>query len=188
MEVIKESSAEKAVLEWLKAELNSARFSEDLRAAITDLGCDEGIITEADINNEQENEIRWRILKAYRTWLDRNFDDYDWQEVELSRDEVSRLNYIDYSYWNELSDGTRKVGQAAMNIAAGKIVFDVPNDRFFAAAKLVEAGESFPPIIVVSGQNDASGEILEGHMRATGHALAGQAAQPLRAIWGKLRN
>lgn len=187
MKVVKKSSGDEATLEWLKAELNSLRFSEDLHTALEALGYDENIITSADLDNEQENEIRWRILKSYRSWLDRDFNNYQWEEVELSREEVSDLSYIDYSYWNELSNGTRKVGRAAMNIIAGKIVFNVPNDRFFSVAKLVEAGTTFLPIIIVSDQTNPSGEILEGHMRATGYVLAEQAKQPLKAILGRLR-
>lgn len=185
MRVIRKSSAEEATLEWLKAELDSERFGGDLRDAIESLGYDEKIVTEAELTSKSENEARWRILKRYRTWLDRDFDNYEWEQVELSREEVANLNYIDYSYWNELSDGTHKVGQAATNVAEGKIVFDVPNDRFFAVAEAVETGAPLPPIVLVSGDTNI-GEILEGHLRATGYMLAQQTPLPLRAIWGKL--
>ncbi len=187
METIKKSSAEEATLEWLKAELNSERFSGDLRNAIKSLGYDESIITEAQLTSRSENEARWRILKSYRTWLDRDFDNYEWEQVELSREEVANLNYIDYSYWNELSGQTHKVGRAATNVAEGKIAFEVPNDRFFAVAEAVAAGTSLPPLVVVSGDDLSTGEILEGHLRATGYMLAQQTPHPLIAIWGKLR-
>lgn len=188
MKVVKDSWSSEAVLEWLKAELNSSRFCTDLRAAINKAGCSEEIIVAADLNNTRENETRWHILRDYRKWLDRNFDDYDWQLVELNREEVGSLQYIDYSYWNELSDGTRKVERAATNVAGGKIVFDVPNDRFFSVAKVVEAGTPLPPIIVVSDHNGNSSEILEGHLRATGYLLAKQSQQPLKAMWGWLHD
>ena len=186
MKTITTSSPQEAVLEWLKAELNSARFSSDLHIALQKLDCDEKIITEARLDDSQENETRWQVLKTYRTWLDRDFTDYEWQLVELSCQEVAGLSYIDYSYWNELSDNTRKVGQAVKNVASEKMVFDVPNDGFFSVAKGVEAGVSLPPIIVVSDQDEHQGEILEGHLRATGYVLARQTSKPLRVIWGKL--
>ncbi len=187
MEIIRKSTAEEATLEWLKAEMNSARFSDDLHAAVEALGYDEKLITVADMTNMQDNESRWGILKKYRNWIERDFSDYDWQIVQLDHGEVGNLKYIDYSYWNELSDGTRRVGRAAMNVAEGKIVFDVPHDRFHSVAKLVEDGTSLPPIIVVSNGDDNEGEILEGHLRATGYALARQTVKPLRAVWGMLR-
>ena len=103
-------------------------------------------------------------------------------DVELDKDDVSSLNYIDYSYWNELSDDSRKVGRAVENIENGKVVFDVPNDRFHLIASDFESGVDFGPIIVVSKHNDNQGEILEGHLRATGYVLSRQTQKPLKAI------
>ncbi len=187
MKLISDSTKEQAILEWLKAEMGSARFSDDLHIAIKKLGYDEEVVTQPDLNNKQENAMRWQILKSYRTWLDRDFGGYDWELVELHKDDVSNLNYIDYSYWNELSDNSRKVGRAAENIENGKIVFDVPNDRFYLVARDVESGVDFDPIIVVSKHNDNQGEILEGHLRATSYVLSRDTPKPLKAIWGRLR-
>lgn len=188
MNFIRESSPSEAIWEWLKAELNSSRFGADLRNAIHDAGYNDSIIVAADIKSPQQNEVRWQILKSYRKWLDINFDSYRWQLVELNRGDVSKLRYIDYSYWNELSDGTRKVERAVSNVVKGKIVFGVTHDRFFSVAKAVEAGQPLPPIIAIADSDKDKGEIIEGHLRATGYLLAGQSPQPLRAIWGRLRN
>ena len=187
MRVLKESSPAEAVLEWLKAELNSVRFNAALGAALEAAGCDETLITAARLDSEPDNAVRWRVLKSYRAWLDIDFENYDWVWVDLDRDEAGRLTYVDYSYWNELSDGTRQVGRAAANVASGRMVFDVANDHFFSVAELVTAGQSMPPIIVVADQNDGAAEILEGHTRATGYLLADSARQPLPAIWGRGR-
>ncbi len=187
MKIISSSSKERAVLEWLKAEIDSARFSDDLYEAIKKLGFSEEIITKANLDDKQENENRWQILKTYRTWLDRDFDDYEWKLVELDKNDVLELDYIDYSYWNELSDNTHKVGRAVKNIEDDKVVFDVPNDAFHLIAKDVERGKDFNPIIVVSKHGNKQGEILEGHLRATGYALSRHAQKSLRAIWGELR-
>lgn len=187
MKTINTSSAQEVVLEWLKAELSSARFGGDLNAALKKYSCDEKIITNADLTDANENKTRWLILKSYRTWLDRNFDDYEWKLVELDYKDVYNLNYIDYSYWNELSDNTHKVGKASENIAKGMIVFDELNDRFYSVAENVDIGTDLPPIIVVSNHGNNQGEILEGHLRATGYALSRTKKRPLIAIWGKLR-
>lgn len=187
MKVIRKSSASEVTMEWLRAELDSERFGEDLRAAVNKSGYDETIITTANLVDNSANKARWTILKSYRTWLDCDFVDYDWDEVELSNDEVANLSYIDYSYWNELSDGTRKVGRAAANVAEGVVVFDVPNDGFFSVAKSVENGTRLPPIIVVNDKDRGTWEILDGHLRATGYILALKAKQPLKAMWGTLR-
>jgi hypothetical protein len=186
MKILKQSNADEAALEWLKAELNSSRFGSDLRAAIDSLGHAEEIISAADLANDADNKTRRQILRKYRNWIDKDFNDYDWQYVELSREDVGGLHYIDYNYWNELSDHTRQVERAAANVAKGKIVYDVPNTNFISVAEAVEAGEALPPIIVLVN-GDQPGEIIEGHLRATGYSLAKQTKSPLRAVWGTLR-
>jgi hypothetical protein len=187
VKIIKTSSSQEAVLYWLMAELNSGRFSDDLHKALNKLKCNEKIITNPDLDNNNDNLKRWQILKSYRSWLDINFDDYLWRLVELDQNDVSSLNYIDYSYWNELSDNTRMVGLAVKNIKNGKVVFDVPNDRFYSVAKDIKSGVDFLPIIVVSSDKNNQGEILEGHLRATGYVLSEKTHKPLKAIWGELR-
>jgi hypothetical protein len=182
MKIIKDSDATEAVLEWLKAELNSERFSGDLKAAIKSSGHTEEIITAANLDEADDNKARWQILKTYRDWLDKDFNDYDWQYVELNQEEVGNLQYIDYSYWNELSDNTRQVKRAAANVANGKIVYDVPNTNFLSVAKAVETGKVLPPIIILADSNESL--IIEGHLRATGYMLAERAKSPLQAIWG----
>jgi hypothetical protein len=186
MKVIRNSTADEAVLAWLLAELDSTRFGGDLANAITKADCSDSIIRVANLLDRSENDKRWRILKSYRGWLDTDFNSYDWRLVELDQNGVAGLEYIDYSYWNELSDNTRKVKRAADNVRKGKVVFEVSNGGFFSIAKEVEAGKELPPIIVVSVADDAHGEILEGHRRATGYALASSPTQPLAAIWGLL--
>ncbi|HSH31840.1 MAG TPA: hypothetical protein VK963_04215, partial [Candidatus Saccharimonadales bacterium] len=184
MKVIVKSNADEVVLEWLKAELNSERFSNDLQAAIKKAGQTDTIITSADLNDENENKIRQHILRQYREWLTQDLNLYSWQWSELSQDDVRGLQYIDYSYWNELSDNTSLVGRAAQNVSKGKVVFDVPNDRFYSVAKAVEAGQPLPPIILVSNSDKEPAEILEGHLRATGYALAKKVPYPLCAVIG----
>lgn len=187
MKTIRNSSPAEATLEWLKAELNSDRFRSGLDTALLKLSSDEKIITDADLTNENENQTRWNILKSYRDWLDKDFEDYEWELVELDQADVSELRYIDYSYWNELSDGTQKVGVAAANVTDGKVVFDVPNDKFFSVAEAVDNGLGFGPIIVVLSSDKQEGELLEGHLRATGYVMAKQRSKPLRAIRGTPR-
>lgn len=187
MNIIQKSSPEEATLEWLKAELNSDRFRRDLNTALTKMNADEKIITDADLSSQDENETRWKILKSYRDWLDKNFEDYEWELVELDQADVSELHYIDYSYWNELSDNTRKVGVAAKNVMNDKVVFDVSNEKFFSVVKNLEDGLDFGPIIVVLNSDKEDSEILEGHLRATGYVMAQQPIKPLRAVMGTKR-
>lgn len=185
MQYIRTCSPDEVVLEWLKAELMSPRFSSDLKTAIKKVGYKESIITEANLASSDENKARRIILKTYREWLNLDFDDRTWQLVELDQGDVKKLHYIDYSYWNELSDNTRLVGRAAENILEGKIVFDVPNDHFFTLSKEIEAGKELPAVILASHANDMPPEILEGHLRATAYVLAQKSPHLLIAMFGK---
>lgn len=182
MKIIRKSSSAEMILEWLKAELISSRFSSDLKNAIKELGTDENIITNADLDSTEENEKRLSILKKYRGWFELDVDTYDWQLAELDQDEAGKLKYIDYDYWNELSSQTGLVEKAAQNVKQGMVVFNVPNDAMLSIAKAAESGGDFPPIIVVSKKDE--GEIIEGHLRATGYVLAGSVSKPLNAIVG----
>lgn len=147
-----------------------------------ELDVDESVVTNADLNNSDENEKRLDTLKKYRSWFELDVDAYHWQLAELDQNEVGSCKYIDYDYWNELSNQTRLVKKAAQNVKDGVVIFDVPNDAIFSIAKAVESGEAFPPIIVVS-ENDED-KIIEGHLRATGYVLADSVSGPLSAIVG----
>ena len=184
MERICNSSTDEVILEWLRAELYSSRFSGDLKTSLQKAGQHEAIITQGNIENQAENEARLQILKGY-SWLDFDLYQYNWYRVSLNQHEVKELRYIDYSYWNELTNNTRRIGKAVRNIINGKIIFDVPNDRFYEMAQDFESGKEVPPIIMISGQDSEPPEVIEGHLRATGYALARNINHPLQAILGE---
>lgn len=82
------------------------------------------------------------------------------------------MRYLDYSYWVELSGGSRRPTDAAARIKAGLRAFDVPNEPFVDAAHAVIGGERFPPLILV-GERQDNLVCLEGHLRLTAYALVG---------------
>lgn len=187
MNILRDSNSDEVILEWLKAEFNSERFRNDLIKSITDLGFGESIITNSQPDDKSENIARRKILYRYRDWLDEDLNEYDWQLVDLSSEEVGDLNYIDYSYWNELSDGTQKVNRAVKAIENGRTVFDVSNDGFHSIATSVINGVELPPIIVITKDNSPTCRIIEGHLRATGFVLSHSKGVFLRALWGRKR-
>lgn len=187
MQIIRKSSPQEAVLSWLKAELRSERFKNDLAESLKQLNLTETLITNADLESADENALRYKVLKKYRDWLEDDLAAYDWSLVKYDKADVEQLKYIDYSYWNELSDQTRKVGVAAKNIENVKVVFDVPNDRFWSVAQAFENGEDFEPIIVLKDAADESPRIIEGHVRATAYLLAKRPTRQLRTMLGTAR-
>lgn len=183
------------VAAFLKAELYSERFSADLKRAMQNSGVDETIVAHPDLRDARQNELRAEVLGQHRGYQQGRdmFEGFPermtWYAAEISRDEIGQARYVDYSYWNELTDHTHLVKDAVRNIQNGKTVFGVSNDRFLAVAEQIKRhGYGFEPMILWATDRDAPLEILEGHVRATAYYLAGeQAPQTIRAIVGFAR-
>ena len=50
--------------------------------------------------------------------------------MKLSSQDIDNIYYIDYDYWNELSNGTSKPTEAAKVIKSGKEIYEVSNQPF----------------------------------------------------------
>ena len=79
---------------------------------------------------------------------------------------------MDYSYWIELSHGSRLPIDAARRIVAGQRAYGVSNQWMLEAADAVTRGQRLPPLILVGQRHDEL-VCLEGHLRLTAYALAG---------------
>jgi hypothetical protein len=177
MRVLGQSSEKEMVASFLAGELSSERFGAVIRAQLAVPGEPEELLTQPDLADPRENEARAAVLAATRGYgQDRELfeffpSDARWVRALLAPKELAAVRYIEYSYWNEISGGSRLASDAARRIKAGVQAFGVSNDRFFAAAAAVARGERFPPLIVAGV---ALGELvcLEGNLRLTGHALA----------------
>jgi hypothetical protein len=183
MKLLAHISEAAMVAAFLKAELKSDRFAEELKNTMQKLDVAESLIVEPNLQDDQDNELRARVLGDYRGYrrnreIFANFpDDLTWYEAELGRDEIGNLRYVDYNYWNELTDHTHLVKGAVKNIRQGKIVFDVSNNRFLAVAeKIRQAKYDFGPMILWGEDLHSLLTILEGHLRATAFGLAGDKA------------
>lgn len=181
MRFLGESSEDEMIACFLQGELTSHRFGSGLRAALTAAGVSERLVTGPDLSDENENRARRELLAVTRGYgQGRDVFDEDfpppasvrWVKAELSRAELARVRYIDYSYWNELSGDSRLPLDAARRIREGIRVFGVSNRRFLDAAGAVARGERFGPLIL-AGQRFDDLVCVEGHLRLTGHALAG---------------
>lgn len=184
MKTIRRITPQEAILCWLRAELSSDRFSDDLTKSLENHDSSRILLTNANLNDGEENELRYKILKSYRGWLEDDLYEYDWVLVELNKDEVGDLQYINYSYWSELSDNTHRVSVAARNVKNGKIVFDVSNDRFWEIANALESHKPLEPIIVLQDSTNLPSRIVEGHARATSYLLSDKIQENLQAALG----
>lgn len=163
---------------FLLGEISSERFDAPLRAALLARGRPETLVTDPDLADEDANQARRDLLAATRGYgedreLFEHFPaDVRWIRALLTAAELARVRYVEYSYWNELSGGSRRATDAAERINAGVRPWGVSNRRFQDAARALAQGERFPPLILV-GRHCDDLACLEGNLRLTAHALAG---------------
>jgi hypothetical protein len=177
MRVIEKITEAKMVATFLRAEITSLRFSPKILNILERDGVDRKVIDKPDINNAAENRYRAALLGQFRGY-NRNeelFDsfpnDVSWFRAWLNHHDLSLLQYMNYSYWIELSGGSRLVADAAKRIRAGKIEKETA-DWIRAAAEAVRQGASFAEIILVSPDRQSHLIVLEGHLRATAFLLS----------------
>lgn len=178
VQVLGMSSEDEMVACFLGGELSSRRFGQNLRSQLAATGHAEQLLTHPDLSDTGANSVRRALLAATRGYGENRdlFENFPiqvaWTRALLSADEAARVRYLDYSYWAELSGGSRRPADAAARIRAGLRAFDVPNEPFVDAAHAFIRGERFPPLILV-GERQDNLVCLEGHVRLTAYALVG---------------
>lgn len=171
------SSEDEMILLFLRAELSSERFSQKLCDVISQTGADRALIDSADLRSARENALRREIMKLYRGYgagkkMFENFPRVErWVSAVCEKSDLEKMRYIDYDYWNELSENTSLPSAAARSVRNGRTIFGVPNDSFLAGARYLRNGGSFMPVILLTFEGAPVYAILEGHSRMTVYAL-----------------
>jgi hypothetical protein len=163
---------------FLQTEIRSARFQQQLLALLRQDEQDRGVVDTPDLASARENAYRMRLLGEFRGYR-RNAGLFigfpgrvEWYRAALTPDELMRVRYIDYSYWNELSGGTRLPTAAAQAIRAGKVVYGQSTQGFLQLADQVCRGAQLPELILTATSPSAPFVVMEGHVRLTACALA----------------
>ena len=108
---------------FLGGELTSQRFGADLRSQLMTLGRPERLLTHPDLADAEANAARRAVLAAARGYGENLelFQDFPaqvrWIRTVLSAEELARVHYMDYSYWEELSGGSRLPADAARPVS-----------------------------------------------------------------------
>jgi hypothetical protein len=163
---------------FLRGEIDSVRFRPEILAALQSHGATVDLLVAPDTDDSGENAVRRAVLDdtrgyARREGLFQGFpEDVRWEWVALSRDELAEVRFIDWSYWLELSGGTRRPSDAAARILAGIEAFGVSNDGFLELEAKLRGGAEFPALILVSSSEQGGDVVVEGHARLTAMALA----------------
>ena len=177
MKIINQITENEMIGTFLQAEINSKRFQKYINDYLTKKNLNKNLIERPNFKSAKENNLRYEILDEYRgygkrTELFENFpQNLNWYEVELNKKEVQKVKYINYDFWIELSNKTRRPKEAAKNIQNGKKVFNQPNNNFIEAAEKLEKGTIFPEMILVAKSENDYLVALEGNLRLTAYAL-----------------
>lgn len=176
MNILRASSEAEMIAEFLKAEYRSERFSEQIKEAMSALSLNESIILSADLNNADENNARKKLLGEFRGYglnrelFERFPTEITWSLCNFVNGDLKNIRYIDYSYWNELSQGTRSPLTAAQTILNGIEIYEQSNEGFVKAAKFLKDGGKFLRTILLTSDFEHF-VIVEVHLRMTAYAL-----------------
>lgn len=163
---------------FLKAEITSTRFGHEILSRLERDGVNREIIDEPNTSHKEQNAYRARLLGEYRGYrqnreLFENYPDHVvWYRAILTREELATVRYIDYSYWNEISSGTRLPTEAARTIRSGRMIYGQSTEGFLKIAQALCDGVRFPELILVGTAPTEPLTVIEGHVRLTAFFLA----------------
>ncbi|MBM7791208.1 hypothetical protein [Tenggerimyces flavus] len=152
------------VEQWLFAELESSRFQAQLEALL-------------DGESLDDPAVQLRVLSMFRhqdvpevkgaTYVDGlPVSEIDWWWATLGREELADVLYIDWEYWLEVTNGTRRPGDFLRHLE------QEPNDAIAAIAAGLRAGSKPRPMIFVDAGPGTRLVVAEGHFRLTAYLLA----------------
>lgn len=164
MELLRRSDMNEVVEQWLLAELDSSRFREQLAK----------LVDGSDLDDPAE---RLRILNSYRhqdvpaipgaSYVDGlPVSEITWWWASLSGDELAEVRYIDWEYWLEVTNGTRRPSDFLRHLERE------PNEAIDAIASAIRAGDHPRPMILVDTGPGTRLVVAEGHFRLTAYVLA----------------
>jgi hypothetical protein len=179
MRILEPVSEDEMIAVFLKAEINSPRFGDSILKFLHEHNLDREIIDQPDTTIGRDNQLRRNLLDEYRFYTQRReghlFENFPhsitWMRVALSREDLNRVKYINYSYWIELSNGTRRPIDTVTNIQNGVAIFRVSSQPFLDAAQTFKREPQFPEMIFVGEALTEDLIILEGHFRMTVYYL-----------------
>jgi hypothetical protein len=187
------AAAPEIVLAFLRGELDSERFGADVRQAVTEAG-GLHLVHNPDLGSVEENEAREHALSVARGWrtdagLFKGFPEtVDWYHGPLQPEQLSRVRFINYSYWVELSGGSRRPGDVLATLRAGRLptwLTELGTRWCFELATRLAAAEVVDDLIVVATPDLSELVVLEGHARLTAIFVGGlQRRLTVRAYLG----
>ncbi|MEU1710923.1 hypothetical protein ABZ478_37490 [Streptomyces sp. NPDC005706] len=192
MKLLLPVTLDEVVAVWLGAEVDSNRFGAIVCSMLRRDGLPAALVTDPDLTDEQANAARLGLLREYRGFdqADTSLETYSgglpvrdlaWWRVSIDAADVARLHYINWDYWVAVTGGTR----LAATFASAKLAEPDEADAFDTLRDAFVAGAPVPEIILVDSGPDTRVVILEGHVRATAMAMAGDDLKERTALLGR---
>jgi hypothetical protein len=168
------------VLAFLRGELDSERFGNDVKRALVDAGGLE-LLRSPDLDSEEENRARGRAPCAGRGWRSTELfevfpEKVEWYHGVLQPDALGRVRFIDYSYWIELSGGSRRPAHVLPTLRAGRLpgwVTELGTSWYFEFAAELATVQVVDDLIAMAPPDLAKLVLLEGHSRLTAIFVGG---------------
>lgn len=192
MQGFRPAAEAEVVLAFLRGELGSDRFGDDVRHALSEVG-GLGLVQRPDLGSDMENRARERALSAARGWRNAEvFEGFpekvDWYYGVLPPDLLERVRFMDYSYWNELSGGSRRPVDVLPTLQAGRLppwLTELGTSWCFEFAAELATAEVVDDVIVMGAPDLCDLVLLEGHARLTAIFVGGlQRRLTVRAYLG----
>jgi len=176
MRILGQATEPEVVAAFLRGELESERWREELLALLREDEMDAAVVESPDVDDPGECAYRARLLDRHRAWLRREglFDGFpshvEWRRAALSPEDVLGILYIDWDWWLTLSGGTRRPLDAAARIRRGAVP-GVTAEEHEAIASRLRTDDPQAQLIAATDPDRTRLVCLEGHVRLTAYAL-----------------
>jgi hypothetical protein len=170
----------RSVLAFLRGEIDSERFGTNVKNALLDVGGIE-LIRDPDLDSAEENVARGQALSVARGWRDTEIfekfpKEVQWYHGVLPPEHLERVRYIDYSYWDRLSGGSRRPADVLPTLQAGRLprwLTKLGTSWCFEFAAQLASLESVDGLIVMATPDLSDLVLLEEHARLTAIFVGG---------------
>ena len=190
MVLLNKSSENEMVSLFLIEEIKSERWKDKIIKILEDENIDINLVLEPNLNDIKENKTREKILRKFRGYNNKElFENFpkkiDWNWALLDNNDILRIKYITYSYWEELTNGTRLAKDSVKNIKNNIEIFGVSNNGFIEISEYIKNGNKFDPLIILAPLEKKDNMIvLEGRARLTAINLAIDYITELKVLIG----
>jgi hypothetical protein len=190
MKILNKGSENEMVSLFLSGEIKSERWKNKIIEITEKNNIDINIIYSPNLNNNDENKSRKLILEKFRGYNNKElFNNFpkkiDWNWAILNKNDILKIKYITYDYWEELSNGTRYAKDSVANIKNNVEIYGVNNNGFIKISEYIKNGNKIDPLIILAPlEKNDNMIVLEGHARLTAINLVMDYIKELRVLIG----